>query len=247
MLDNNADNTVNEMRRWLLQSKRTQAWDTPLNSVDAIYVFLNGNAAAVSEVNTPSAKISIDGKKTNMPKATSGLGYAKTVRSGNKFKTVTVEKLSDNTSWGAVYAQFMQPTKDVEASSAGMSITREVMKDGKRLTDETTKLKVGDMITVRITITAERDYDFVQVVDKRAACMEQARQTSGYAGGYYCSPKDNSTVYCFDRLAKGKHVIETCYSIDRTGTYSTGTCTAQCAYSPAHSARTAAKTFTISK
>ena len=247
LLDSNADNTVNEMRRWLLQSKRTQAWDTPLNSVDAIYAFLNGNAAAISEVNTPSAKISIDGKKANMPKATSGLGYAKTVRSGNKFKTVTVEKLSDNTSWGAVYAQFLQPTKDVEASSAGMSITREVMKDGKRLTDETTKLKVGDMITVRITITAERDYDFVQVVDKRAACMEQARQTSGYAGGYYCSPKDNSTVYCFDRLAKGKHVIETCYSIDRTGTYSTGTCTAQCAYSPAHSARTAAKTFTISK
>ncbi len=247
LLDNNAGNTVNEMRRWLLQSKRTQAWDTPLNSVDAIYAFLNGNAASVSDVQTPNAKISIDGKKANMPKATSGLGYVKTSKNGNSFKTVTIEKLSDNTSWGAVYAQFTQPTKDVEASSAGMSITREVMKDGKRLSDEATMLKVGDMITVRITITADRDYDFVQIVDKRAACMEQTQQTSGYAGGYYCSPKDNSTVYCFDRLAKGKHVIETRYSIDRTGTYSTGTCTAQCAYSPAHSARAAAKTFTIGK
>lgn len=247
LLDNNTDNTVNEMLRWLLQSKRTQAWDTPLNSVDAIYAFLNGNAASVSDVQTPSAKISIDGKKANMPKATSGLGYVKTCKNGNNFKTVTVEKLSDNTSWGAVYAQFMQPTKDVEASSAGMSITREIVKDGKKLTDGTTKLKVGDRITVRITVTAERDYDFVQIVDKRAACMEQAQQTSGYAGGYYCSPKDNSTVYCFDRLAKGKHVIETCYTIDRTGTYSTGTCTAECAYSPAHSARAAAKTFTVYK
>ncbi len=247
LLDSNAGNTINEMRRWLLQSKRTQAWDTPLNSVDAIYAFLNGNASSVSEAQTPNAKISIDGKKANMPKATSGLGYVKTCKNGSSFKTITVEKLSDNTSWGAVYAQFMQPTKDVEASSAGMSITREVVKDGKRLADSTTKLNVGDMITVRITINAERDYDFVQIVDKRAACMEQAQQTSGYAGGYYCSPKDNSTVYCFDRLAKGKHVVETRYGIDRTGTYSTGTCTAQCAYSPAHSARSAAKTFTVCK
>ena len=52
--------TITEMQRWLLQQKRTQAWDTPLNSVDAIYAFLNGNSQALA----PQAKtvLAIDGK-----------------------------------------------------------------------------------------------------------------------------------------------------------------------------------------
>ncbi|MBQ5548224.1 MAG: hypothetical protein IIT33_05230, partial [Prevotella sp.] len=33
--------TVDEMHRWLLQEKRTQAWDTPINSVNAIWSFLS--------------------------------------------------------------------------------------------------------------------------------------------------------------------------------------------------------------
>jgi hypothetical protein len=93
-------------------------------------------------------------------------------------------------------------------------------------------LKVGDRIKIRITIEADRDYDFVEVVDKRAACMEPVKQLSGYRNGYYTSPKDCSTNYYFDRLSKGQHIIETEYYIDRAGTYETGTCTAGCAYSP---------------
>ena len=37
--------TIMEMRRWLLQEKRTQAWDTPINSTDAIYAFLGRHAS----------------------------------------------------------------------------------------------------------------------------------------------------------------------------------------------------------
>jgi hypothetical protein len=85
---------------------------------------------------------------------------------------------------------------------------------------------------MRITITADRDYDFVQVVDKRAACLEPVRQLSGWHRGAYCAPKDYTTNYYFDILHKGKHVIETEYYIDRQGTYETGTCTVGCAYAP---------------
>ena len=93
-------------------------------------------------------------------------------------------------------------------------------------------LAVGQRIKVRITIETTRDLDFVQVVDRRAACMEPVNQLSGYHHGAYCSPKDNATHYFYRGLAKGKHVIETEYYIDRAGTYETGTCTAGCAYSP---------------
>ena len=98
-------------------------------------------------------------------------------------------------------------------------------------------LAVGSRVKVRITITAERDFDFVQVVDKRAACLEPVGQLSGYRWGYYCTPRDYTTNYYFNQLSKGKHVIETEYYIDRAGTYQSGSCTVQCAYAPEYSGR----------
>ena len=40
------------------------------------------------------------------------------------------------------------------------------------------KFKIGDRVKVRVTIVAARDLDFVQIVDKRAACMEPGRISS---------------------------------------------------------------------
>ena len=93
---------------------------------------------------------------------------------------------------------------------------------------------------IRLTIEAARDYDFVQLQDRRAACLESVKQLSGYHGGYYISPRDYVTNYYFNCLAKGKHVIETEYYVEREGVYQTGTCTVQCAYSPEYMARTGA-------
>ena len=234
--------TVEEMQRWLLQSKRTQAWDTPLNSVDAVYAFLNGRTEML-QTKEPCV-ISLNGKPMDMPKATAGLGYVKTSASGNNLKTLSVRKTSDGTSWGAVYAQFMQPVTEIQSAAAGITVKREL------LAADTQKpigkaLSVGDKIKIRITITAERDYDFVQLIDKRAACMEPVQQLSGYHWGYYCSPKDYTTNYYFDRLSKGKHVVETEYYVDRQGTYATGTCTVQCAYAPEYTAREATHTIVV--
>ena len=241
-IEPNDQQTVEEMQRWLLQSKRTQAWDTPLNSVDAVYAFLNGRTEML-QTKEPSV-ISLNGKPMDMPKATAGLGYVKTSASGNNLKTLSVRKASDGTSWGAVYAQFMQPVTKIQSAAAGITVKREL------LAADTQKpigkaLSVGDKIKIRITITAERDYDFVQLIDKRAACMEPVQQLSGYHWGYYCSPKDYTTNYYFDRLSKGKHVVETEYYVDRQGTYATGTCTVQCAYAPEYTAREAAHTIVV--
>ena len=87
----------------------------------------------------------------------------------------------------------------------------------------------------------------MQVADKRAACLEPIGQLSGYHWGYYCAPRDNVTNYYFDRLAKGTHIVETEYYVDRTGTYQTGICTVQCAYSPEYTARAAARQLTVTE
>lgn len=240
--------TLEDLRRWLLQEKRTQAWDTPINTVDAVFAFLADQKGQVDmdKLSTAqTATLKVDGHPLDLPKATAGMGYVKTVVDTPSPSTFTAEKTTDGTSWGALYAQYWQKASDVDTQSAGLKVKREVVINGKTVSDKTVQLHVGDKVKVRITIVADRDYDFVQVQDKRAACLEPVAQTSGYRWGYYCSPRDNVTNYYFDLMAKGKHVVETDYYVDRQGDYTSGICTAQCAYSPEYAGREGAKRFTI--
>ena len=233
--------TVDEMRRWLLQEKRTQAWNTAINSTNAIYAFLNGSSQLTTDY-TPTV-LAIDGTAIETSKATAGIGYVKTAITEPQGKTFTATKTSEGTSWGAVYAQFLQKTSDIEASQSGITVKREVLSAAKPLTTE--KLNVGDRIKIRLTIETSRDLDFVQVVDRRAACLEPVKQLSGYQHGAYVSPKDFATNYYYYGLAKGKHVIETEYYIDRAGQYETGTCSVQCAYAPEYRATAPSITFNV--
>jgi len=236
--------TVDEMRRWLLQEKRTQAWDTPINSVNAIWAFLFHRPAL--HASKPETVFDIDGTPIDLPQATAGLGYVKTAIQYPKGQVFSATKTSTGTSWGAVYAQFLQKTSDIAASQSGIRVKRELLpSSGKAVTTGTTRFAVGDRVKVRITIETSRDLDFVQVVDRRAACMEPVRQLSGYHQGAYVSPKDCATHYYYDGLAKGKHVIETEYYIDRAGRYESGTCSVQCAYAPEYRATAPSMTINI--
>ena len=216
--------TITEMQRWLLQEKRGQMWETPINSVNAVFAFLMSSTDMLAPKD--ETVISIDGKRLDMPKATAGMGYVKTAtKVDKKMSTVSFDKSSEGTSWGAVYAQYMEKSTNVRKSSEGLGVKREIiLPDGG--------LKVGAKMKVRITVTSDRDLDFVEIVDRRAACMQPVEQLTGYKNGAYCSPKDNTTNFYLNVMPKGKRVIETEYYIDRTGTYQTGTCTVQCAYSP---------------
>lgn len=235
--------TIDEMRRWLLQEKRTQTWDTPINSVNAIYAFLNGNSQQLTN-NNSNTVLAIDGTPIETPKATAGLGYVKTAISEPKGKTFTATKTSAGTSWGAVYAQFFQKAKEVENSQSGITIKREILPLNAK-SAATSAFAVGDRIRIRITIDSERDLDFVQITDRRAACLEPVNQLTGYQNGAYVSPKDYATHYFFGMLSKGRHVIETEYYIDRSGQYETGTCTVGCAYAPEFRATSPSLTINI--
>ena len=232
--------TVDEMHRWLLQEKRTQAWDTPINSVNAIWSFLSSPShQRLLDNQHQQAVLAIDQQPLDLPQATAGLGYVKATVNAPQGHSFTATKTSEGTSWGAVYAQFLQKTSDVSASQSGITVKREVLSQRP--------LSVGNRVKVRITIESARDLDFVQVVDRRAACMEPVRQLSGYQQGAYVSPKDHATHYFYSGLAKGKHVIETEYYIDRAGQYESGTCTVGCAYAPEYRATAPSLTLNVNK
>ena len=231
LLKPNDKQTIEELQRWLLMSKRTQVWDTPVNTVDAVYAFMKGNESNWNK-KAENAVLKLDGKQLPMPQDSTMLGYIKTEKVG-KASTLSINKKSDYTSWGAVYAEFKQPLSEIASSESGIKVRRVVVtaeSQGK----EKSLAKVGEKVKVTLMITADRDYDFVEIEDKRAACLEPVNQLSGYQWGMGCyvSPRDNTTNFYFDRLSKGKHVVEMEYYVDRNGEYQAGSCSARCTYSP---------------
>lgn len=235
MLKPNDKQTIEELQRWLLMSKRTQVWDTPVNTVDAVYAFMKGNESNWSR-KAENAVLKLDGKLLPMPQDSTTLGYVKTERPGKASK-LSIDKKSDYTSWGAVYAEFKQPISEIGSMESGIKVRRVIV---PAESESKGNAQVGEKVKVTLIITADRDYDFVQITDKRAACLEPVNQLSGYQWsiGCYVSPRDHATNFYFDRLSKGKHIVEMEYYVDRKGDYQSGTCTAECTYSPEFSGRT---------
>ncbi len=236
--------TIEEMQRWLLMSKRTQVWDTPVNTVDAVYAFMKGNESNWSR-KAENAVLKLDGKLLPMPQDSTTLGYVRTEKAG-KASTLSINKKSDYTSWGAVYAEFKQPLSEIASAESGIKVRRVIVPAESQGRGKA-QAKVGEKVKVTLIITADRDYDFVKIVDKRAACLEPVNQLSGYQWGMECyvSPKDNTTNFYFDRLSKGKHFVEMEYYVDRKGDYQSGSCTAECTYSPEFGGRTEAYKMTV--
>ena len=236
--------TIEEMQRWLLMSKRTQVWDTPVNTVDAVYAFMKGNESNWNR-KAENAVLKLDGKLLPMPQDSTTLGYVRTEKAG-KASTLSISKKSDYTSWGAVYAEFKQPISEIASAESGIKVRRVIVPAESQGRGKA-QAKVGEKVKVTLIITADRDYDFVKIVDKRAACLEPVNQLSGYQWGMECyvSPKDNTTNFYFDRLSKGKHFVEMEYYVDRKGDYQSGSCTAECTYSPEFGGRTEAYKMTV--
>ena len=236
----NSAKEIADMKRWLLQSKRTQSWDTPINAVDAIYAFLCPSQGTTSSLRKGvPADIALG--KTRMPaqEFTSALGYVKTSKDiTSKDNALTVNKHTDGESWANVFIEYKQTATESKESSTGLSITRKVESPDKQL-------KVGDKVEVTITITADRDYDFVTVTDNRPACLEPVEQLSGYSHGTYKIIRDTKTEYCYNMMRKGTHVIKTSYYVARSGNYTSGTATATCTYSPVFTGRTPGSNYVV--
>lgn len=234
----NDDKVVEQMKRWLLKQKQTQSWDTPIATVDAVYALLCGGQPAL--VNDGEAQLII-GKETLHVPASNALGYLKQPIGGEvmKIKDITIRKESSGMAWGAVYAQFLEELEKVESHSNALAVSRSLYKEGKPVSGEA--LAVGDRITVRLTVSSERDMDFVQLKDERAACLEPVDVLSAYhwqnGTGYYRVTKDASTSFFFDQLRKGTNVLEYEVYVTSPGEYRQGIAIVQSVYAPEYIGR----------
>ena len=229
------------MKQWLLKQKQTQNWGSSCATVNAIYALLStGNDWFAS---SDDSKIKINHKLVEVENKKLGTGFIQKSWFGNEISNnmgkVQIQKLDNGPAWGAMYWQYYENLDKIKAQTGELNIDKKLFIEQNGALSQITEIrpiKVGDKITVRLTVRVDRDMEFVQLKDMRAACFEPIDVISGmrWQNGtyYYQSTKDASTNFSFDRLVKGTYVFEYSVYANRAGQYSNGITTIQCMYAP---------------
>lgn len=259
---------ADEMRLWLMQSRRTQLWPTSRAAADAVFALLiptSTSSKIVSLQDKTAPVLYTLGSQAeitafNAPSQATGRGtvgyYCHTFTDTKSLAAsqLTLRKSSDGPSWGSVVAQYTVPQTAATASAAGLSISRSYeVKRGGRWTEITDGMDVfvGEHVRQVLTLTADRDYDFVSIRAARAACLAPTTPLSGYtwnAGlGLYRAVHDTSTDFFADHMAKGRYIVTEEYLTDRAGRYACGASRIQSVYAPEFVGQTSAHTVLTTK
>lgn len=266
---------ADEMRLWLMQSRRTQMWKTSRATADAVFALLVGNSsqeekASAGSGESSSRKKSLDlsGNTSpvlytlgnlkeiaafNAPSEATGRGtvgyYCHTYTDARSLAAsqLTLRKREDGLAWGAVVAQYTVPQTAATASASGLSIERryEVLREGKwTAVSQATPIYIGARVRQVLTLTADRDYDFVSIHAARAACLAPTQALSGRTWanglGLYRAVHDTSTDFFADHVAKGRYTLTEEYLVDHAGRYACGASRIQSVYAPEFGGQTAA-------
>ena len=246
----NDKKSVDDLKVWLLKSKQTQDWKTTKATTEACYALLLRGTdwlATESNVEISLGDIKVDPKQMPDVKQEAGTGYFKTSWSGGDIKpnmgNVTITKKDEGVSWGALYWQYFEQLDKITPSKTPLNLKKQLFL--QKNTDAgpviepisfSTLLKVGDKIKVRIELRVDRDMEYVQMKDMRAAGFEPTNVISSYKYqdglGYYESTRDAATNFFFSYLPKGTYVFEYPLVVSHNGDFSNGITSIQCMYAP---------------
>ncbi|WP_289818437.1 hypothetical protein, partial [uncultured Duncaniella sp.] len=108
---------------------------------------------------------------------------------------------------------------------------------------------IGDRVTVRLLLKADRDMDYVAIVDDRPACFEPVEQLPApmYSDGirFYRENRDASTRIFIDHLPKGTYLLSYDMWVNNAGTYISGIATVQSEYAPQYSAHSSGDSIEV--
>jgi uncharacterized protein YfaS (alpha-2-macroglobulin family) len=202
-------NTINQMKLWLLQQKRTSHWPTTKATADACYALLLDGSDWISSQQTVNIQLGNYKINTSEEKTEEGTGYYKKQISGDQVvpdmgnidvilnnvtstvkgqqSTVNRQPQTSNPSWGAVYWQYFENLDKITTAQTQLSITRNVFIEKNsdkgpvlEAVSEKNILKPGDKLKIHIVIKSDRDLEYVHLKDMRAACLEPVNVLSGY-------------------------------------------------------------------
>jgi uncharacterized protein YfaS (alpha-2-macroglobulin family) len=156
--------------------------------------------------------------------------------------TVTLSKKDAGIAWGGLYWQYFEDLDKVTAAETPLKLKKNVYKVVNSLGVEQLHpivdqiLKPGDLIRIRIELTADRAMEYLHMKDMRAAGLEPVDVLSAYRWqeglGYYQSTRDAATNFFFDHVPKGVYVFEYDLRVNVKGNFSNGITTIQSMYAP---------------
>lgn len=232
------------LKAWLLQHKTLHSWQTTKATAKAIYALLE-----TEELPTETAVVttSLGGKAITPDAQQSGTGYYKKVWTGDEvIKAGSELTLTSAKSMGlataALHWQYFEEANEITEAGKGISVTKSLyikQLSGNKATwvpVENHRIKVGDIVKVRLILKTDKDISYVHLKDMRAAGMEPVDVLSEYKYQdglyYYQSTRDAATNFFFEEMAKGTYVFEYDVKANNEGVFSAGICTLQSMYAP---------------
>jgi hypothetical protein len=245
----NDQETVEELKVWLLKNKQTSDWKTTKATAEACYALLLKGTDILTNDDMVEIKLGneiVDPAKSGA-KVEAGTGYFKTSWNAESIKPemgkVTLTKKKDGVAWGAVYWQYFEQLDKITPHETPLKLSKKLFLVKKTATgpqmvpvDEKTVLEPGSRVRVKIDLRVDRAMEYVHMKDMRASCFEPVNVFSRYRWqdglGYYESTRDAATNFFFEYLPKGTHVFEYDLLVTHQGDFSNGITTIQCMYAP---------------
>jgi hypothetical protein len=251
---------VAEMKIWLLRNRQTTDWKTTKATAEAIYALLStdddmlGNSSEPLDIRISGKPLKNMTKESLRPEA--GTGYVNISWYGSEVNrnlaNLRITNPNSNIAWGAMYWQYYEDMDKISSSETNLQMSKQMFikrlspnlsKGGGRVLEPVTGdncPQVGDVVTVRLVLRADRDFEYVHLKDMRAAGFEPANTLSGYRFqgglGYYESIKDASVNFFISYLRQGTYVFEYDLRVSNAGDFSNGITAFQCMYAPEFSA-----------
>jgi len=254
------EESVEQMKIWLIKNKQSNHWTSTKATTEAIYALLfTGKNWLAAE---GGVTVKVGQEQINLQDATAATGYVKTSWQASAIKPamaqVTVSKTSAGPVWGALYWQHFEKLADVKAAATGVQLEKTLyLKQNTangpvlKAINAQTPIKVGDLVTVRLILRADRDLSFIQLKDMRASGFEPVNVLSSYKWqdglGYYESTRDATTNFFIDNLHKGTYVFEYDVRANNAGVFANGISTIQSMYAPEMSAHSEGTTIRIAE
>ncbi|WP_264525361.1 MG2 domain-containing protein [Flavobacterium sp. N502536] len=254
---NNDTKSVDAMKVWLLKNKQTKNWPTTKSTTEAIYALLMQGNDWLSVKDNTVIKIGdekILTKKLTENEKEAETGYIKLSWKADEIKkemaSISIQNKSKVPGFGGVYWQYFEDLDKIQTNSGSvLSVSKELYLKkstlkGEQLEKISSKnsLKTGDLVTVRLIITAKEDTEYIHLKDMRASCFEPVNVLSQYQYkdylGYYMSTKDAATHFFFDAINKGTYVIEYDIRVNNSGEFSNGITTIESMYAPEFTSHT---------
>ena len=242
---------VEAMKAWLLSQKRTSRWPGSMATADAVGALLGRGTDLLGSSNLVT--VTVGGEAVTPTKVEAGTGFfeERFVRREivPAMGEVVMKKPDAGLAWGGVHWQYLDDIANVPAAGREeLAIEKQLFV--KRFTkagpvlEPATVVEPGDELVVRLVVTSDRDYEYLELADHRPSLTEPVDVLSGWRFGdgaaWYLAVRDASTQLFFERLPQGTHVFEYSLRAAHRGSASSGFARIQSRYAPEFSAHSSA-------